>query len=286
MFIVRILPKKGVYLLCSGLSGLGYLLLKKRRKITLENLQLAFPEKQEQERVRIAKASYQNLGISFAFNLLIQTNRITNKELESYVTLEDQHTFHDAFKDGTSGTLFITAHIGNWELLPQYIALKQTTPLHVIAREASNPLIEKHLISPLRNRFGFNVFYKKNAVLHMLRALKRGEHAGILIDQKLNDRIHVEVPFFGLPSRCTPVPALLQIRHNIRIQPIFMIHKQNGTFSFLIEKPIEHVNNSASEEEQIRHLTAQHQAAIEKIIRAYPEQWFWMHNRWNLKEKR
>ena len=286
MLFVRILPKKGVYRLFSSISGLGYLFLPKRRKITLQNLQLAFPEKQEKERRRIAKASYKNLGHSFAFNLLIQTDRITNEELVSCVSLEDQNAFLDAVKAEASGTLFITAHIGNWELLPQYIALKQPTPLHVIAREASNPLIEKHLISPLRNRFGFHVFYKKNAVLHLLRALKRGEHAGILIDQKLNDRIHVEAPFFGVPSRCTPVPALLQIRHNIRIQPVFMIHKQCGTFSFLIGKPIEYSNPSISEEEQVKELTAQHQAALEKIIRTYPEQWFWMHNRWNIKVQR
>ena len=280
MLFVRNLPKKGVYRLFSSISVFGYLFLPKRRKITLQNLQLAFPEKQEKERRRIAKASYKNLGHSFAFNLLIQTDRVTNEELVSCVSLEDQNAFLDAVK---SGTLFITAHIGNWELLPQYIALKQPTPLHVIAREASNPLIEKHLISPLRTRFGFNVFYKKNAVFHLLRALKRGEHAGILIDQKLNDRIHVEAPFFGIPSRCTPIPALLQIRHNIRIQPVFMVHKQCGKFSFLIGKPIEYSNTSISEEEQVKELTAQHQAALEKIIRAYPEQWFWMHNRWSIK---
>ena len=283
MFFVRILPKKEVYRLFSSISALGYLLLPKRRKLTLHNLQLAFPEKQEKERRRIAKASYKNLGHSFAFNLLIQTDRVTNEELVSCVSLEDQNAFLDAVKAEASGTLFITAHIGNWELLPQYIALNQPTPLHVIAREASNPLIEKHLISPLRMRFGFHVFYKKNAVFHLLRALKRGEHAGILIDQKLNDRIHVEVPFFGMPSRCTPIPALLQIRHNIRIQPVFMVHKQCGIFSFLIGKPIEYSNTSLSEEEQVKELTAQHQAALEKIIRAYPEQWFWMHNRWSIK---
>ena len=80
-------PKKGVYRLFPALA-LGYLFLPKRRKITLQNLQLAFPEKQEKERRRIAKASYKNLGHSFAFNLLIQTDRITNEELVSCVSLK------------------------------------------------------------------------------------------------------------------------------------------------------------------------------------------------------
>ena len=88
MFFVRILPKKEVYRLFSSISTLGYLLLPKRRKLTLHNLQLAFPEKQEKERRRIAKASYKNLGHSFAFNLLIQTDRITNEELVSCVSLK------------------------------------------------------------------------------------------------------------------------------------------------------------------------------------------------------
>ena len=62
-----------------------------------------------------------------------------------------------------------------------------------------------------------------------------------------------------------------------------MIQKQCGAFRFLVGDPIEYSNTSISEEEQVKELTAQHQVAVEKIIRAYPEQWFWMHNRWHIK---
>jgi KDO2-lipid IV(A) lauroyltransferase len=282
--LVRVLPTSVVYGLIEGLSKLGFMILKKRKQITLQNLCVAFPEKSDQERKAIARNAYKNLAHSIAFNLLIQTNRISNEELQSAVTIENWEQFPASPEHKQTGTLFITAHLGNWELLPQFAALHQPTPIHVIARETSNPLIEEKLVSPLRKRFGFNVFYKKNAVLHMLKALKRGEHVGILIDQKLNHRMHVSVPFFGEPARTTPVPAQLQLRYNIPVQPVCMIHLSRGRFKFIVGEPIEPVSTSLPEQQQINELTAKHQLAIESMIRDYPDQWFWMHNRWNLKE--
>jgi KDO2-lipid IV(A) lauroyltransferase len=282
--LVRVLPTSAVYGLLEGLSKLGFVALKKRQRITLQNLRVAFPEKSEQERKAIARNAYKNLAHSIAFNLLLQTNRISNEELQSAVSVENWEQFPDSPEQKQTGTLFITAHLGNWELLPQFTALHQPTPIHVIARETSNPLIEEKLVSPLRSRFGFNVFYKKNAVLHMVKALKRGEHVGILIDQKLNHRMHVSVPFFDEPARTTPVPAMLQLRYNIPVQPVCMIQQSRGRFKFIVGEPIEPIAASLSEEQQITALTARHQLAIESMIRDYPDQWFWMHNRWNLQE--
>ena len=283
--LVRMLPQSAVYRLVEGLSRAGFMILKKRRHISLQNLRIAFPEKTEQERESMARNAYKNLAHSIAYNLLIQTHRISNEELQQAVTVENWNRFPRLDENNQAGTLFITAHLGNWELLPQFTALHQTTPIHVIARETSNPLIEENLVSPLRNRFGFNVFYKKNAVLHMLKALKRGEHVGILIDQKLNHRMHINVPFFDTPARTTPVPAQLQMRYKINVQPVCMIQLSRGRFKFIVGEPIEPVDSTLPEEQQIQELTARHQAAIESMIRDYPEQWFWMHNRWNVKEQ-
>ena len=98
--------------------------------------------------------------------------------------------------------LLITGHIGNWELIPQFLSLTvDNNKIHVIAREGSNRLIENKIIKPLRNKFGINVFYKKNALLNMVKALKKGHITGILIDQNLNDSMHIKAPFLiRMPS--------------------------------------------------------------------------------------
>ena len=116
----------------------------------------------------------------------------------------------------------------------------------------------------------------------MIRALKKGDLVGILIDQNINNRMHVKAPFFNREVNCTPVPALLQIRYKTDVWPIFMIHTPSNHFKLIIEDPILWDVNHRPEEEQVIELTRRHQASIEKMIRDYPDQWFWMHNRWKL----
>ena len=116
----------------------------------------------------------------------------------------------------------------------------------------------------------------------MLRALKKGDLVGILIDQNLNDRIHVKAPFFNREVNCTPTPALLQIRYKADVWPVCMIHTPSNHFKFIIGDPIPWDVDQRPEEEQVIELTRRHQATIEKMIRAHPDQWFWMHNRWKI----
>lgn len=280
--LVRCMPIHWIRVILAQASVCCFYLLRKRRKITLTNLNIAFPEKSPRELIKIAKNSYANLGRSIAFNLLIMSGRISNETIQAAVETENLSTFKNHVENPEKRTLAITGHIGNWELIPQFIALNISNKIHVIARETTNSLIEKRFINPLRNRFGINVFYKKNAMLPMIRALKKGDLVGILIDQNLNNRMHIKAPFFNHDAYCTPAPALLQIRYNVEVWPVCLVHTQKGHFKLIIGDPIPWDVDQRPEEEQIIDLTARHQKAIEKMIRAYPDQWFWMHNRWKI----
>ena len=282
IFILRCLPVNWVRTTLAQAFVCFFYVLRKRREITLANLRIAFPEKSSHEITKIAKNSYANLGRSIAFNLLIISGRISNEEIQEAIKTENWNVFKNHIENSEKRTLAITGHIGNWELIPQFIALNISNKVHVIARETTNTLIEERIINPLRRRFGVNVFYKKNVMLPMLRALKKGDLVGILIDQNLNNRMHVKVPFFNHDANCTPAPALLQIRYGAEVWPIFMLHTPLSHFKFIIGDPIPWDVDQRPEEEQVIELTRRHQAAIEKMIRAYPDQWFWMHNRWKI----
>ena len=282
IFVSHCLPLNWVRAIIVMGCRSSFYFLRKRRHITLENLHIAFPDKSPIEISKIAKKAYANLGRSIAFNLLILTGRISDKEILEMIETENWSVFKKHIENSEKRTLAITGHIGNWELIPQFVALNISNKIHVIARETTNSLIEKKIITPLRRRFGVNVFYKKNVMLPMIRALKKGDLVGILIDQNLNNRMHVKAPFFNREVNCTPTPALLQIRYKADVWPIFMIHTPSNQFKFIIEDPIPWDVNHRPEEEQVIELTRRHQATIEKMIRAYPDQWFWMHNRWKL----
>ena len=282
IFVSRCLPTHWVRVIIVALCKSSFYLLRKRRYIALTNLRIAFPEKSQREITKIAKKSYANLGRSIAFNLLILTGRISDEAIHESIESENWNIFKKNIESSEKRTLAITGHIGNWELIPQFIALNISNQVHVIARETTNTLLEDRIISPLRRRFGVKVLYKKNVMLPMLRALKKGDLVGILIDQNLNDRIHVKAPFFNREVNCTPTPALLQIRYKADVWPVCMIHTPSNHFKFIIGDPIPWDVDQRPEEEQVIELTRRHQATIEKMIRAHPDQWFWMHNRWKI----
>lgn len=281
--LCRRLPERMVYALFQGITTLMYHLLGQRTKLTLRNLQIVFPEKTLAERRKMAKQSYANIAESMAFNSLMITGRISNQELLDSIEVEGWENFEEAKRlTGEKGLLIFSAHIGNWELLPQYAALRLDTPLHIISRKTSNPLLEEKIVRPLRERFGVEVFHKKNALMRIVKVIKKGEYAGFQIDQKLNPPEGISIEFFGRDAPTLASPALLQVRFGVIVLPAFMVKPENGKHLLVIREPITWEDNGKSMEEQIIELTYIHQKVIEDIILEYPEQWFWMHNRWGL----
>ena len=283
MGLCRILPKRAVYFLFQSITRLFYHLLGSRRRLTLRNLEIVFPDKTPKEREVMAKQSYTNFAESMAFNALMVTGRISNEELLDSIEVEGWENFEKAKElAGEKGLLLFSAHIGNWELLPQYAALRLETPLHIISRKTTNPLLEERVVRPLRERFGVEVFHKKNALMRIVKVIKKGEYAGFQIDQKLNPPGGIFIDFFGKKAPTLASPALLQVRFGVTVLPAFMVKPEEGKHLLVIGKPIQWQDNGKSREEQIFELTAIHQKVIEDIILKYPNQWFWMHNRWGL----
>ena len=89
------------------------------------------------------------------------------------IETENWNLFKKNIESSKKRTLAITGHIGNWELIPQFIALNISNKVHVIARETTNTLIEDRIVSPLRRRFGVKVLYKKKCDVTRASCLKK-----------------------------------------------------------------------------------------------------------------
>jgi KDO2-lipid IV(A) lauroyltransferase len=170
--------------------------------------------------------------------------------------------------------------------MSQYLGMRikqdHDKPLHVIARKTNNPLLEERVVLPLRERFGIHVLYKKNALIRSVKALNKGECVGTLIDQRLNPPEGIAVEFFGKEAGTSGMPALLQIRFDITAVPIFMVKYAPRKYRFLIGDAVPWDDNGKPMEEQVLELSRIHQKILEDKIQQYPDQWFWMHNRWGL----
>ena len=280
---LRCCPAPVIYGVCRGFAFLFYLLGSGRRRITLKNLELAFPEKPKQERRHIARAAYDHFGQMIAESAMILAGKISREKLIGMVDGSDIECLLNLERSSDKGFLAVTGHLGNFELMSHYTGTQSIRQGNVVARRGNNRLIDDRIVTPMRQSFGNRVIYKSRALPQVVKALKRGENVGLLIDIKSNAKEGVPVQFFGKETIAIKSSAYLQIKLDVLVIPIAMVRTAPKQYKLIAAPAIQWADNGKPLEEQIAELTQIHQSALEKLIRQHPEQWLWMHNRWRLK---
>ena len=274
------------YKMASDIGGLLgriiYYVDTKHRNIALKNLHRAFPEAGIQSIKFIAKSSFENLGRSAAEVIHISTRSKTHtlqKTMYDWITVDGSDNISKA-QEKEKGILFLSAHFGNWELLGISLAATGYS-LNVVARPLDNPWIGR-LLTSFRSLTGARVLPKKGVLRDILRRLKNGEGVVILIDQNTSRNEGAFVDFFGYPAATNRGPALIAMKSGSPVIPFFVIRE--GQYRHRIvychEIPVQKSNDI---EEDILINTENFTKVVESYIRKYPEQWFWMHQRWKTK---
>jgi KDO2-lipid IV(A) lauroyltransferase len=259
------------------LGDLAWALDGRHRRVTLDNLALALPERPVAERRRIARACFRHFGRSFSDMLSAQ--RFDLQELCRRTTLEGwDHMLAARAAARPRGFLLITGHVGLWEHAAHAVGV-YAGPLHVVGRPLDNPWLDRELAES-RRRFGNHLIPKRGAARGMLRALQTGEEVALLVDQRVQPKEGVEVPFFGRPAWTTPVPARLSLRFSVPVVPAFGYPAPGGRYRVEVLPPVEPVTASADDEGAVRELTARYTGIMEAAIRRDPALWLWMHRRW------
>ena len=269
--LLRCCPAPVICGLCQLVASIFYGLGRSRRKITLQNLELVFSEKAPQERTKIARAAYRHFGRMIAESAMVLAGKINRDKLVSMVDSTEMQTLLDLEKNTETGILAITGHLGNFELLSHYTGTQSVRQSYVVARQGNNRLIDDRIVTPMRESFGNRVIYKKRALPQVARALRNGEHVGLLIDIKSGPAQGVPVTFFGKETYAISSSAYLQIKLGVPVVPITMVRTAPSRYKLVVGKPIVWNDNGKPVEEQIAELTQLHQTALEKLIRAYPD---------------
>ena len=277
LFLARLMPVSLLYLFFDALARLYYRLGTRRRELTRRNLAMAFPDKSEAEIDALAKRVYRELGQTVTEILLMFADRF---DIDEAVVnkVEALHRLDWLKIRHPGGIVAMTAHFGNWELLAHFLAMHGFRML-VIGREGNNRLIETRITQPFRKKYGNDTAYKDNAMLAMVKRLKRGGNVGLLIDQKSGHLNSVNVPFFGKKVDTTNSIAMLRAKLPVEVVPFFAVRVGRGKYRIEIGDPIPCPDETC---EDIEAMTREYNRMMERVIRAHPEQWFWMHNRWRL----
>src|SRR5215468_4466303 len=172
-----------------------YFLHGKLRRVAMRNLRLAFPEKTASERRRITRGVFTSLGRQLAEVCLFP--RYTADNVNQVVIYDGFENFDRASQLG-KGVLFLTGHLGGWELSAFAHAL-YGHPLRFVMRPLDNPYLDR-LVRDYRMMHGNIPILKDDPVRELLRAMKQGATVGILMDTNMMPPQGIFVDFFGIPA--------------------------------------------------------------------------------------
>ncbi|MDD5170901.1 MAG: lysophospholipid acyltransferase family protein, partial [Syntrophales bacterium] len=260
-----------------SLFTLFYYLISRQRLIALHNLHRAFPEKPIADIIGIAQGVYRHMAIVTAE--FFELPWLTKENLYKWVDVEGLEYFWHA-KELGKGALTIVAHFGNWEMMPVVFPLV-AEPACIIYRPLDNPILN-NLITWVRSRNGNMLIAKEGSGRPIIRLLQKNKIFGILSDQNVSVHEGVFVNFFGRPA-CTGLGlAVLAMRSGAPVIPAFMPRMADGRYKMIFMPPVA-VDCTDDYEKDLLTNTQRFTGVIERVVRQYPDQWFWLHQRWKTK---
>lgn len=274
------LPRPVARWLAVGGTRLVLWTMPKMRKTAELNLRLAFPEWTEEQHHDVLKKMTRNLGcmaVEFA-----RFPKYTRENIEKVIVLDGHENFLEARGRGR-GVVYLTGHIGAWEL-SSYAHALYGYPLHYMARPLDNKPLDA-MVNRYRGASGNKPIYKNEAARLMLRVLKDAGTVGILADQNTMPDEGVFVDFFGTPACTTTGIARVALHTDAVVVPGYAFWDDNlGKYRLRFEPSVELVRTGDTERD-VKENTQRFAKVIEGIIRKYPDQWVWVHARWKNRPK-
>ena len=246
----------------------------RHRRIVIRNMRHAWGDRKSPDQIQhMARAVFENLGqILFEVGQLLHMGP---KSFSQFVRIQGLENYRSAKAQG-KGVLCLTAHVGNLELMP-IAAWIVSQPLNVVYRPLDFKPLDR-VMRNLRGRLGATMIPTKGSMFSLLRSLKRGESVALLMDQNVDWYDGIFVDFFGRRACTNKGLAMLAQRTGAPVLPVFLVRRKGGYTVFVGEEiPRE---NSGDPVKDMEENTRRYNLAIESIAEQYPEQWFWVHQRW------
>jgi Kdo2-lipid IVA lauroyltransferase/acyltransferase len=270
-----LLPRPAARFAGASFAAAAYALRTPLRRAAMFNLNLAFPDWSDSKRKRVIRSMIQQIGwMAAEFS---QFPKYTRENIQKIVVLDGFENFDAARRRG-KGVLFLTGHMSAWELAPFAHAL-YGHPLHFLVRPIANRRVDA-LINRYRCLSGNQPIQKNKSARSILRILADGGTVGILSDHNTVLEESVFVDFFGIPASTTSGLARIALRTDAAVVPGFLSWDSARRKYRLRFEPAIELARTGDEETDVRENTARFTKTIEDYVRAYPDQWLWVHKRW------
>ena len=240
----------------------------KSKNIIDSNLENLSKNLLSEEKIKIIEDMWSNYGMTFIEYVFLNFFKKNN----SHIKIKGENILKDVINEKKK-VIFVSGHFANFELMSMEI-VKQNIKLATIYRPLNN-LFLNPLMELLRKKFVCSNQIKKgiNGVRETIEYVNKGYNIALMIDQRVSEG--EKINFFNKPALTTTLPAQLSIKYNMPIIPVFIKRKSDNLFEleFFDEiKPNEFKNKIE--------LTNKLNSILENLIKKFPNQWIWTHNRW------
>ncbi len=267
--VLGLLPHGLAHLLTRLISLFVYHVLRIRRQVAMANLNQAFgAELGPRQLARICRDSYFHVGLNLVELLLLPRLKSRISTMTEFSDTEQAKRYAEQGR----GLVVVSGHLGSWELAAAALA-SQGVPATVVTARLSNPYVDA-MVNRNRSGLGITVVNSSaDSLKPVVRAIKSGHIVGLVSDQNSGEQ-GIFVDFFGRSASTPPGAALLALRFQAPIFVAALIRTGPGRFRGIVrEVPVYDKDTAQS-------LTQRYTTMLEEIIRAHPEQYFWMHKRW------
>ena len=273
-FILLLFPQKLRFKFAEFLGWLGYVAIKKRRETTLMNLKLAFPNKSEKEREEIALESYKIMLKAFLCSLWFK-EYFKNKENVKTVNKE---AFEKAYAKG-KGVIVALMHMGNMEASVKAV---DGYSLVTVAKKQRNPYIDEFITESRERDLNLTLLKKsKGTSKELIKRLNNQNIIALFSDHRDKGAV---VDFFCESAKAPTGAVSLALKFDIPLLLVYNTFNEDNSCTVHVLDEIELVKTDSFKDDVINN-TQNLIHKMEDVIREYPEQWMWFHDRWNLYSK-
>jgi Kdo2-lipid IVA lauroyltransferase/acyltransferase len=237
------------------------------------NLRLAFPKLSTAERGDLVRAVWGNAGAVLAEYPHFKA--ICHDDFDGHFEFVENWNL-DEYRAGKRHGVFVTAHVGNWELTAAASG-RQDIPITVIYAPSRNPFIDR-LLRHRREALGCRLVSLEEGARPLLRELAEGRSIGLVVDTRDDDG--VPIPFFGLDKLTTLAPARLAMRFGCDVIPARIERLGPARFRLTVHHPVRPEPALASDKDQAMQIMRELNRIFEQWIRERPEQWLCIKRAW------
>lgn len=273
-FPIWIMPEFVQLMIGNMFAHLWWNVLRLRRDVVFNNINLAFPEWSEEKKKEIAWKSMQNIGWSFSeyfkFPFLNKSN------YHKWIRFEGEENLKKAL-EMNKGVCALSLHVGNGDYALAGLSLAGY-PVHLISKEFKLQWLNNVWFA-LRSRLGMHFIPPRNSGFAVIKSLKKNNLVIFVLDQFAGPPIGIRTKFFGVETGTAVGLSLFAKRTGAVVLPLYTYRETPTKHVIRIEEPIV-FEDKGDKDETLSHMTQVYSDKIEEIVRRHPEQWMWVHRRW------